>query len=303
MSDFTMTGSGRRLYLIDGSSYIFRAFFALPPLTNAAGLPTQAIYGFTTMTLKFLKDYKPEHLAVVFDAGRETFRNQMSEDYKGNRPTAPPDLIPQFPYIRKVLEAMNIPVMEQEGFEADDLIATLAKRFACQDLETVIVSGDKDLMQMVGDSVCLLDTMKSKWIGGEQVKEKFGVEPGEVVQVMGLMGDSVDNIHGVKGIGEKTAIALIKKFHSLENLYKHLDELDQSGIKGPARVRKALVEGQESAFLSRDLATVRTDVPMEVELDRFRCQGPSNEKLRELFTELGFTQLIKSLDVEGQARN
>ncbi len=298
-----MTGSGGRLFLIDGSAYIFRAFFALPPLTNAAGLPTQAIYGFTTMTLKFLKDYKPEHLVVVFDAGRKTFRNQIADDYKGNRPEAPPDLIPQFPYIRKVVEAMNIAVMEQEGFEADDLIATLAKRFAGQDLETVIVSGDKDLMQLVGDSVCLLDTMKSKWIGVDQVKEKFGVEPGEVVEVMGLMGDSVDNIHGVKGIGEKTAIALIKSFHSLENLYDHLDELEQSGVKGPARVRKALLEGKESAFLSRDLATVRTDVPMDVDLDRLRCQRPSNEKLKDLFTELGFTQLIKALEVEGSAGN
>ena len=158
-------------------------------------------------------------------------------------------------------------------------------------------------MQLVGDSVCLLDTMKSKWIGVDQVKEKFGVEPGEVVEVMGLMGDSVDNIHGVKGIGEKTAIALIKSFHSLENLYDHLDELEQSGVKGPARVRKALLEGKESAFLSRDLATVRTDVPMDVDLDRLRCQRPSNEKLKDLFTELGFTQLIKALEVEGSAGN
>jgi len=298
-----MAGPETRLYLIDGSSYIFRAFFALPSLTNAAGLPTQAIYGFTTMTLKFLKDHKPEHLVVVLDAGRETFRNQISEDYKGNRPEAPPDLIPQFPYIRKVLEAMNISVLEQKGFEADDLIATLAEKFASHDIEIIIVSGDKDLMQLVGGSVRILDTMKSKWIGVDQVREKFGVEPGQVVEVMGLMGDSVDNIHGVKGIGEKTASALIQKFHSLENLYDRLDELDQVGIKGPARVRKALVEGRKSAFLSRELATVRTDVPMEMELDSFRCQGPSNEKLRELFTELGFTQLIKGLDVEGSPGN
>ncbi len=292
-----MAGPEARLYLIDGSSYIFRAFFALPSLTNAAGLPTQAIYGFTTMTLKFLKDHKPEHLVVVLDAGRETFRNQISEDYKGNRPEAPPDLIPQFPYIRKVLEAMNISVLEQKGFEADDLIATLANKFAAPDIEIIIVSGDKDFMQLVGGSVRLLDTMKSKWIGVDQVREKFGVEPGQVVEVMGLMGDPVDNIHGVKGIGEKTATALIQKFHSLENLYDHLDELDQVGIKGSARVRKALVEGRKSAFLSRELATVRTDVRMEMELDRFRWQRPSKEKLSELFTELGFTQLIKGLSL------
>jgi len=299
MSDSMTKDECRRLYLIDGSSYIFRAFFALPPLTNSAGLPTQAIYGFTTMTLKFLKDHQPELLVVVLDAGRETFRHQISQDYKGNRPDAPAELIPQFPYIRKVLEAMNISVLEQEGFEADDLIGTLAKYFCAPDIEIVIVSGDKDLMQLVGGSVRLLDTMKSKWIGVEAVKEKFGVEPNQVVEVMGLMGDPVDNIHGVKGIGEKTAIALIQKFQSLENLYNHLDELDNSVIKGSARVRKALMEGRESAFLSRELATVRTDVSIQMELDRYRYQGPRKEKLRELFTELGFTQLLKGLDVEG----
>ncbi len=299
-----MSSSGGRLYLIDGSSYIFRAFFAaLPPLTNAAGVPTQAVYGFTTMTLRFLKDYDPEHLVVLLDAGRETFRNQISGDYKGNRPDAPPDLIPQFPYIRKVLKAMNIPVLEREGFEADDLIATLAKKFAARDLEVVIVTGDKDLMQLVHDEVRLLDTMKARWIGIDQVKEKFGVDPGEVVEVMALMGDPVDNIHGVKGIGEKTAIALIKYFHSLENLYKHLDEVENTGIKGAARIRKALVEGKESAFLSRELATVRTDVPLDVELEGLRRQQPSYDTLRELYAELGFTQLIKTMDADRATGN
>ncbi len=284
------------VYLIDGSSYIFRAFFALPPLSNASGLPTHAIYGFTNMTLKFLKTYRPEYLAVVLDAGRETFRNQIYQDYKSNRPEAPPDLIPQFPYIRRVLEAMNVTVLELRGYEADDLIATAAKYFSTRGTQVVIVSGDKDLMQLVADGVQLLDSGKDKWIGVDGVREKFGVEPDKVVEVMGLMGDSTDNIPGVKGIGEKTAIALIQKYHTLETLFDHLHELETSGLKGVERIRKALIAGKDAAFLSRDLATVRTDVPIQVELEQLRYQGGYREKLQELFTELEFTQLLKGLE-------
>ncbi|MBI1994578.1 MAG: hypothetical protein HYS67_09285 [Deltaproteobacteria bacterium] len=197
------------VYLLDGSSYIFRAFFALPALSNASGLPTNAVYGFTTMTVKLLKTYRPDYLAVALDAGRETFRNRIYQEYKSNRPEAPPDLIPQFPYIRKVLEAMKVAVLEREGYEADDLIATLCKQLSGRGAQVVVVSGDKDLMQLVGDGVRLLDTGKDKWIGLQEVREKFGVEPDKVIEVMGLMGDSTDNIPGVRGIGEKTAIALI----------------------------------------------------------------------------------------------
>ena len=290
------------VYLIDGSSYIFRAFFALPPLSNASGLPTHAIYGFTTMTLKFLKTYRPEYLAVVLDAGRETFRNQIYHEYKSNRPEAPPDLIPQFPYIRKVLEAMDVAVLELQGYEADDLIATSAKYFSARGTPVVIVSGDKDLMQLVAHGVKLLDSGKDKWIGLDRVKEKFGVEPEKVVEVMGLMGDSTDNIPGVKGIGEKTAIALIQRYHSLENLFDHLDELETTGLKGVERIRKALVAGKEAAFLSRELATVRTDVPIRVDLAGLRYHGPRREKLQGLFTELEFTNLLKGLDSEGAGK-
>jgi DNA polymerase-1 len=283
-----------RLYLIDGSSYIFRAYFALPQMSNSK-IFTHAIFGFTTMILKFFKEHQPEFIAVVLDKGRETFRNEIYHEYKSNRPEAPPDLIPQFPYIRKVLQAMNISVQEREGFEADDLIATLAKKFSSQETEVVIVSGDKDLMQLVGDTTRILDTMKSRWIGVEEVKEKFGVEPHQVVEVMGLMGDQVDNIPGVKGIGEKTAIPLIQKFQSLENLFDHLDDLDKVGIKISARARKALMEGKEDALMSRKLATVKTDVPIHVELEELRYQEVNNENLRELYTELEFSQLLKGL--------
>lgn len=291
-----MTDHQPCVYLIDGSSYIFRAFFALPPLINSSGLPTQAIYGFATMMLKFIKDKQPQYLAVVLDAGRETFRNEIFQDYKGNRPDAPPDLIPQFPYIRKVLDAMNIFPLELEGFEADDLIATLSQRFSSDEIEVVIVSSDKDLMQLVGGRVKILDTVKSKWIGIEGVKEKFGVTPDKVVDVVGLMGDAVDNIPGVKGIGEKTAIALIQKYDSLENVFDHLDDLESTGLRGVSRIRRALVEGKETAFLSRRLATVRIDAPVSVELEQLRYTGPKKETLRDLFAQLEFTQLLKGLD-------
>lgn len=283
-------------YLLDGSSYIFRAFFALPALSNAAGLPTNAVYGFTTMTVKLLKTYRPDYLAVALDAGRETFRNRIYQEYKSNRPEAPPDLIPQFPYIRKVLEAMKVAVLEREGYEADDLIATLAKRLSERGARVVIVSGDKDLMQLVGDGVRILDTGKDKWIGLSEVREKFGVEPDKVIEVMGLMGDSTDNIPGVRGVGEKTAIALIQRYHSIENLFSHLDDLEQSGLRGVERIRKALLAGKEAAFLSRTLATVKSDVPIGLELDDLRYRGWDKEKLQALFSELGFTHLVKSLE-------
>ena len=284
------------LYLIDGSSYIFRAFFALPPLTNSSGLPTHAIYGFTNMTLKFIKQYRPEYLGVVLDAGRETFRNEIYRAYKRNRPEAPADLIPQFPYIRTALHALSVRMLEQEGFEADDIIATLAQNFSSQGVEVIVVSGDKDLMQLVADGIKLLDSAKEKWIGAEEIREKFGVEPQKVIEVMGLMGDSVDNIPGVKGIGEKTATALIQKYHTLENLFDHLDDLETIGLKGVSRIRAALLEGRESAFLSRELATVRRDIPIQVQLEEFRYSGPDNSKLRELFAELEFHHLLKTLD-------
>jgi DNA polymerase I len=296
-----MMETARRVYLIDGSAYIFRAFFALPRLTNAAGLPTHAIYGFTTMTLKFLRSHKPQYLAVALDAGRETFRNEIYQDYKGNRPAAPADLVPQFPYIRKMLEALNVPVLELEGFEADDIIATLVHKFSALGLEVVVVSSDKDLMQLVGENVRLLDTAKEKWIDVEGVRQKFGVEPGKVTEVMGLMGDAIDNIPGVKGIGEKTAAALIQRYGSLENLFDRLDELENSRIKGAGRIRKALADNKDMAFMSRELAKVKTDVPVAVEPEALRYSGPLKDRLRELFEELGFQQLLRALETENLA--
>ncbi|MDZ4344389.1 MAG: 5'-3' exonuclease H3TH domain-containing protein [Candidatus Binatia bacterium] len=291
-----MVDQSPRIFLIDGSSYIFRAFFAIPPLSNAAGLPTNAIFGFTNILLKLLRQYQPEYLVVALDAGRETFRNEMFADYKSNRPEAPAELIPQFPYFRKVLDVLNLPLLELPGYEADDIIATLCGRMSGQGCEVVVVSSDKDLMQLVTDGIRLLDSAKDRWIGAEQVKEKFGVAPEQVIEVMGLMGDPVDNIPGVKGIGEKTAIALIQQFQTLENLFDHLAEVEQMNLRGAARVRKLLEEKKGDAFLSRDLATVKRDVPIDMGLESLRARPPDIDKARMLFTELGFINLLKLLE-------
>jgi 5'-3' exonuclease len=285
-----------RLFLIDGSSYIFRAFFAIPPLTNGSGMPTNAILGFTNMVLKLLKQHRPEFVIVALDAGKKTFRNEIYEGYKGHRPEPPADLVPQLPYFRKVLEALNIALIETPGYEADDVIATLCKSLSRADCEIVVVSADKDLMQLVADRIKFLDSTKDRWIGAPEVKEKFGVAPGQVVDVMGLMGDAVDNIPGVKGIGKKTAIGLIQRFHSLENLFARLCEIDNCQLRGAARIRNILQDGKEQAFLSRQLATVRVDVPIEVGLRDLRARKPDLEKVRTLFTELGFFNLIKLME-------
>ena len=295
-----MTEQAPRLFLIDGSSYIFRAFFALPPtLKTAAGLPTNAIIGFTNLLLKFLKQYRPVYIAVALDAGRMTFRNEMYTDYKGNRREAPADLIPQFPYFRKVLDALNLPLLELPGYEADDIIATLCERLANQGLELVVVSSDKDLMQLITNGTKLLDSAKDRWIGENEVMEKFGVAAAQVIQVMGLMGDTVDNIPGVKGIGGKTAGALIQHFLTLENLYDHLDELEQLKLRGTARVRELLKTHKGNAFLSRDLATAKRDVPIDIGLPELLFTGFNYAKIRALFTELEFPNLIKFIEYGG----
>jgi DNA polymerase I len=291
-----MTDSRPRLFLIDGSSYIFRAFYALPPLSNSRGLPTNAIFGFLNILLRFLKQYRPEYIAVVLDAGRETFRHQIFSQYKGNRPEPPAALIAQFPYFRRVLDCLNLPLLELAGYEADDIIATLCAAMCDEECDVVVVSSDKDLMQLVTAQVRLLDSATDRWIGADQVRAKFGVQPDQVTQVMGLMGDAVDNIPGIKGIGAKTAVALIQQFATLENLFNRLDEVETLALRGAARLRKLLEDGKDAAFLSRILATVKRDVPFTIGLDELRFTGPNHVMLRSFFTELEFTNLIPLLD-------
>jgi len=282
------TGSTSRLYLVDVSSYIFRAFHAIPPLSNKNGMPTNAILGVTNMLLKLVNEERPERIAIVFDAGGPTFRDELFPDYKANRQATPNDLLPQLAYVRQVIEAFRLPCVEVPGVEADDVIATLSASFASSALEVVIVTGDKDLMQLVGPHVTLFDTMKNQRTGVAEVQKRFGVSPEKVVEVMGLTGDSIDNIRGVKGIGDKTAQILIQAFGSVDGLLASLDRLETLKIRGAKRVRE-LLEGQaESARLSRELARLKSDVPLELTLDDLRLQAPDFLRLRALFMELGF---------------
>ena len=279
------------LYLIDGSSYIYRAYFAIRHLSSPSGFPTNALYGFTQMLLKVMKDRKPDHIAVVFDAGRATFRHDLYADYKANRVAMPDDLVPQIEPIKEMVRAFNIPVIEMKGYEADDIIATIAKECAAKELQTVVVTGDKDLMQIVTDRVILLDTMKDKLSGVTEVEERFGVGPERVVDILGLAGDSSDNIPGVPGIGEKTAMKLIQQFGDMEQLLARASE-----VKG--KVGEKLREFAEQARLSRQLATVDSHVPVSCSYDAFAISSPDNGRLAELFREYGFTTLMKELTSE-----
>ena len=291
-----MTPRRPRLFLIDGSSYIYRAFFALPTSINSAGFPTNAIYGFINFMLKLLKQHQPEYLAVVLDAGRETFRHQLFAQYKSNRRKPPADLVAQLPYIRGVLEALNIRMVELQGYEADDLIGTLCATLCDRECDLIVVSSDKDLMQLVTDEIRLFDGTNQRWIGIGEVIMRFGVEPARLAEVLGLMGDAVDNIPGVKGIGKKTAIALMQHFRDLDELYGNLEQLQQTGLRGVTRLRKALQNGRDTAFLSRELATIKRNVPIHIHLEQLRLNRPHRDKLRTLFNDLEFYNLVKLLD-------
>ncbi|CAH2031819.1 DNA polymerase I [Trichlorobacter ammonificans] len=276
------------LYLIDGSSYLYRAYFAIKRLSSPSGFPTNAIYGFTQMLLKLLKDYKPEHLAMVFDVGRVTFRTELYPAYKANREEMPADLRQQLEPIRDLVRAFNIPVVELAGYEADDLIGTLAARWEASGGTVVVVTGDKDLMQIVTGRTTLLDTMKNTASDIPQVQERFGVGPEKVIDILGLAGDSSDNIPGVPGIGEKTAIKLIQQFGSLDALLERAAEV-------PGKTGEKLREFAEQARLSRRLATIVRDVPYDLNPEELAAREPDTARLHELFSEYGFFSLIKEL--------
>ena len=280
-----------RLFLVDGSSYIFRAFYAIRHLSNSKGLPTNAIFGFTQMLLKVLKEHQPDYLAVVLDSKAPTFRSEIYKEYKANRPAMPEALVLQIPYIRRIIEEYQIATLEMEGYEADDLIGTVAKGLA-PEVDVVIITGDKDILQLVSDRIQVYDTMKEKRFGVEEVVQRFGVKPEQVVEVMGLAGDPIDNIPGVPGIGEKTAIELIKIFGSIENLLTHLDQVRQKKLK------ENLETYGEQARLSRKLATIHTDAPLTYRLNDFAPSSPNQNGLREIFKELEFNKLLKELPEE-----
>lgn len=280
------------LYLIDGSSYIFRAYYAIRHLSNSKGFPTNAVYGFTAMLFKFLKDYEPKHIGIVFDSKGKTFRDDIYPLYKANRSEPPEDLLPQFEKIFEMVDAFNIPQVQLEGFEADDLMGTISKNVEKNDANVVLVTGDKDFCQLVSDKVTLLDTMKNKITGMDEVKEKYGVTPDRVIDVFALAGDAVDNIPGVKGIGEKTAVSLISKFGSLDELFNNLDDVTK-------RQKTLIEEKKEDAVLSKELVTIKTDIDIETGINNFEYNGFDSNKLREIFNELEFKNLLRELGDEG----
>ena len=277
------------LYLIDGSAYIYRAFFALPALNNSKGLQTNAVYGFMTTLLKIIREHRPDGLVVAFDEKGPTLRHEEFKEYKAQRPPMPDGMKSQIPYIHRVVEALNIPAVKQAGYEADDLIGTLARQAEQADHDVVIVTGDKDMLQLITPHVRIYDPVKDKWSGDAECIAKFGVEPGRVVEIMGLMGDSSDNIPGVKGIGEKTAMKLIAQFGTIDELLNRLNEVT------PPRIKTLLTEQADNARLSRRLATIDTQSPVEFHPESYRIKPPHDEQLAELLRELEFTSLLKSL--------
>ncbi len=274
----TQDGPPLRLWMIDASAYIFRAYHALPPLTRKSdGLPVGAVQGYCNMLWKLLKDMKgedgPTHLVAVFDHSEKTFRNDLYDQYKAHRPPAPEDLVPQFPLVREATKAFGVHCVEMVGYEADDLIATYACKARDAGGEAVIVSSDKDLMQLIGDGVVMYDPMKDRRLEEEAVFEKFGVTPDKVVEVQALIGDSVDNVPGAPGIGPKTAAQLIHEYGDLDTLLARAGE-----IKQPKR-RETLINFADQIRLSRELVKLTCDAPIPEPIDDFIIRDPDPETL------------------------
>ncbi|MGH9893016.1 MAG: 5'-3' exonuclease, partial [bacterium] len=277
------------LYLIDGSAYVYRAFFALPPLSNSQGFQTNAVYGFTTMLLKILREHQPDCLAVAFDEKGPTLRHAEFKAYKAHRPEMPHDMQAQLPYIHRVVDAFGMPVVREAGYEADDLIGTLARQAEAAGFDVVIVTGDKDMFQLLTPAIRIYDPVKDTWYGEAECRERYGVEPARVVEVVGLMGDATDNIPGVKGIGEKTAVKLIQQFGTIEDLLARVEDVTAT------KTRNLLKDQADQARLSRHLATIQVESPVTFEPDRFRVTPPTPERLVPLFRELEFSSLLRQI--------
>ncbi len=280
----------QHVFLIDGSGFIFRAFHALPPMTRPDGTPVNAVYGFTTMILKLIEDTDADHIAVVFDTARRTFRNDIYPDYKAQRPPPPEALVPQFALVRQAAKAFNVAQVEMEGYEADDLIATYACLAHDKGAKVTIVSSDKDLMQLVGDGITLYDAMRNRVIGPDEVREKFGVGPDRVIDVQALAGDASDNVPGIRGIGVKTAAQLITEFGDLDTLLARAAE-----VKKP-KCRESLIEHAEMARVSRRLVTLCKDVPVPAPLESFAKRLPDGETAVSFLREQAFRSLIAKLE-------
>ena len=282
-----------RLILIDGSAYIFRAYYGLPPMTREDGTPVNAVFGFTNMLVKLIEDYKDEKLIVIFDAARENFRNKIYPNYKANRGETPEDLIPQFDLIKKCVQAFNIPQLEIEGYEADDIIATYSIKATKLNISTLIVSSDKDLMQLVNEKVNMLDPMKNKKIGINEVIEKFGVHPEKVIQIQALTGDSVDNIPGALGIGPKIALELIKEYGNIDNLINNADKIKQE------RRKNIIKDSENDIRVSLKLVSLdkNMNLPFSIdEIQSFTELNKNNDSINTFLSEQGFRTIQQRLE-------
>jgi 5'-3' exonuclease len=279
--------SEARLFLVDGSSNLYRAFHALPPLSNTQGLPTHATLGFTSMLLKLLREDAPEALAVAFDGPGPTVRHHLFTEYKANRPPMPDALAQQIPSVHQVLQAMRVPVLMVSGEEADDILASAAVRAAGEGFRVVLLSGDKDLLQVVDERIVVRDTMKGKTWGQAEVEQRYGVSPRQFPELLALTGDSIDNIPGVPGVGDKTARDLLQRFGSLEAV------LERAGEIASPKLREAVRAHAEQIRLSMRLATIRTDLPLPWGARDFRRTAPDVPAVLALFRELGFARLAE----------
>ncbi len=268
------------LVLVDGSSYLYRAFHALPPLNNSRGEPTGAVYGVANMLRRLLLDYAPEHIAVVFDAKGRTFRDEMFEHYKANRPPMPDDLVAQIEPLHALVAALGFPILQVSGVEADDVIGTLARQAAARGMPVVISTGDKDMAQLVDANITLLNTMSNTTLDRVGVTEKFGVPPERIIDYLALVGDTSDNIPGVPKVGPKTAAKWLNEFGSLDDIVARADEI-------PGKVGESLRENLEQLALSRELATIRCDVPLDQNVDALAMRAPDTAALARLVSTVG----------------
>ncbi|MFQ5840429.1 MAG: 5'-3' exonuclease H3TH domain-containing protein, partial [Candidatus Methylomirabilales bacterium] len=276
------------LWLLDASGYIYRAFHALPPLSNAEGFPTNAIYGFTMMLLKLLRDHAPTYLAVVGDAGGETERHRAFEAYKAQRPPMPESLVRQVPLVWEMVDALAIPRLMQEGVEADDIIGTMVRRAETAGWCVTIVTGDKDFFQLVTPRVRVYDAMRDRTYGEAEVRARYGVPPGTMVDLFALAGDPVDNIPGVPGIGEKTAGALLQRFGSVDGLLQHLREIERP------KLREQIAAHRDRILENRSLVAIRSELELPVRLADLSCGPTDRGRLRNLCQMLGFTRIGES---------
>jgi DNA polymerase-1 len=276
------------LILIDGSSYFFRAFHALPPLTNSKGQPTGAVYGVANMIKKLIKDYQPEELAVVFDAKGKTFRDEWYPEYKAHRPPMPQELSSQFQPLIDLLKAMGLPLLIVEGVEADDVIGTLAQLATEREIPVIISTGDKDMAQLVNKHVSLINTMSNYSMDIAGVKEKFGVTPEQIIDYLTLVGDTVDNVPGVTKCGPKTAVKWLSEYQTLDNLLQHADNIG-------GKIGEYLRASIPHLPLSKKLVTIKTDLDLPLSLDELTLQPPEMQRLIELTRELEFKNWLKDL--------